>query len=517
MAAGPLADLINTLVVVALIHALGFYCAWTKKIDPHVEESLLWFIHDIALPALLFKALAQMQLSLMNARILLGCCLAKLIVAAVCAAVSRYAYGRAKKGMATTMGAVAAIYCANSEDLALGLPCLYAMHARPSGNRLPMHRGAAAAATRIVLGRIAATRIVLRCIAAAAATRIVLGRIAAPRIVLRCIRGGGRDADRPRTNRGAARRYGYEKAFMVYAIKAATCLIINPILFIFLGLGLNSGGSAKEAALATLRGTLANPLVWSCILGLAYNVSWRVGRAMMHVSPEPPALPMIVYEFVRIMGLAFMPCALFVSGVSIVESYDFAFGADGSEKIDGASALRRVARPMVFVAGKVILFPLVARALLGAFRAAPVARDFAFLYGVARRPSGDLARWSWLCYVLQEDGTSSPTLQKSAAPVPVRPRLVGVAGAEPVRGFSHSAPRGRGQGHGAHRRDRVVALQARVRRPRGTRPRHPAASPRARAPVPRRRREPTRPRRIDLVVRRDGSRDLVSTGTGRSS
>ena len=38
------------------------------------------------------------------------------------------------------------------------------------------------------------------------------------------------------------------------------------------------------------------------------------------------------------------------------------------------------------------------------------------------RPSGDLARLSWLCYGLQEDGTSSPTLQKSAATVLVRPR-----------------------------------------------------------------------------------------------
>ena len=40
------------------------------------------------------------------------------------------------------------------------------------------------------------------------------------------------------------------------------------------------------------------------------------------------------------------------------------------------------------------------------------------------RPSGDLARWSWLCYGLQEDGTSSPTLQKSAATVLVRPSSV---------------------------------------------------------------------------------------------
>ena len=39
-----------------------------------------------------------------------------------------------------------------------------------------------------------------------------------------------------------------------------------------------------------------------------------------------------------------------------------------------------------------------------------------------RRPSGELARWSCFCYVLQEDHASSPTLQESVKTVLVRPR-----------------------------------------------------------------------------------------------
>mmetsp|Transcript_32054 Transcript_32054/g.98981 ORF Transcript_32054/g.98981 Transcript_32054/m.98981 type:complete len:161 (-) Transcript_32054:1337-1819(-) len=39
-----------------------------------------------------------------------------------------------------------------------------------------------------------------------------------------------------------------------------------------------------------------------------------------------------------------------------------------------------------------------------------------------RRPSRKLARWSWVCSMLQEDGTSNLTLQKSAETVLVRPR-----------------------------------------------------------------------------------------------
>ena len=48
------------------------------------------------------------------------------------------------------------------------------------------------------------------------------------------------------------------------------------------------------------------------------------------------------------------------------------------------------------------------------------------------RPSGDLARWSWLCYVLQEDGTSIPTLQESVKTVLVRPRSVRVLARRPL-------------------------------------------------------------------------------------
>ena len=43
-------------------------------------------------------------------------------------------------------------------------------------------------------------------------------------------------------------------------------------------------------------------------------------------------------------------------------------------------------------------------------------------YDWYRGSSGDLARWSSFCHVLQEDGSSSPTLQKSARTVLVRPR-----------------------------------------------------------------------------------------------
>ena len=45
----------------------------------------------------------------------------------------------------------------------------------------------------------------------------------------------------------------------------------------------------------------------------------------------------------------------------------------------------------------------------------------------------DLARWSCFCYVLQEDSTSIPTLQKRAETVLVRPRSGRARRREPSR------------------------------------------------------------------------------------
>mmetsp|Transcript_27198 Transcript_27198/g.83801 ORF Transcript_27198/g.83801 Transcript_27198/m.83801 type:complete len:192 (+) Transcript_27198:551-1126(+) len=51
------------------------------------------------------------------------------------------------------------------------------------------------------------------------------------------------------------------------------------------------------------------------------------------------------------------------------------------------------------------------------------------------RPRGDLVRWSWRCYGLQEDGTGSPTRQKSAATAVGRPR----SGRAQVRALGHGS------------------------------------------------------------------------------
>ena len=79
------------------------------------------------------------------------------------------------------------------------------------------------------------------------------------------------------------------------------------------------------------------------------------------------------------------------------------------------------------------------------------------------RPCGDLARWSWLCYGLQEDGTSSPPRQKP----PRHSQVPGTAqggGAQDDRVVPRPRARGHRQARGLRRLPAVLARRAATER-----------------------------------------------------
>mmetsp|Transcript_21939 Transcript_21939/g.65767 ORF Transcript_21939/g.65767 Transcript_21939/m.65767 type:complete len:228 (+) Transcript_21939:1030-1713(+) len=110
------------------------------------------------------------------------------------------------------------------------------------------------------------------------------------------------------------------------------------------------------------------------------------------------------------------------------------------------------------------------------------------------RPSGDLARWSWLCYGLQEDDASSPTLQERAATVLVRPRL-GRHSQVPVRREVRHGPRAL-PGRRAVRPHRDPRALRRGHRAEGLR-----ADGRGHRPLPRAQRRPPRHQARESFVR----------------
>ena len=57
----PLVVLLHALVVIALVHALGFWFKWSGRLDASVEKGLSAFLFNVSLPALLFKSIATMR------------------------------------------------------------------------------------------------------------------------------------------------------------------------------------------------------------------------------------------------------------------------------------------------------------------------------------------------------------------------------------------------------------------------------------------------------------------------
>ncbi|KAH8078205.1 hypothetical protein JL720_9885 [Aureococcus anophagefferens] len=116
----PLVVLLHALVVIALVHALGFWFKWSGRLDASVEKGLSAFLFNVSLPALLFKSIATMRFGSINGRIFVGVLLAKAPRGGL-RVVARCAYGP------SAMGAVAGLFATNSDDLALGLPCFTAL------------------------------------------------------------------------------------------------------------------------------------------------------------------------------------------------------------------------------------------------------------------------------------------------------------------------------------------------------------------------------------------------------
>ena len=129
-AGNPLVVLMHTMVVIALVHALGFWFKWSGRLDASVEKGLSAFLFGVSLPSLLFKSIATMQFDQINGRVFAGVALAKVFAALCCMVVARCVYARPGARAAyhaNAMGGVAGLFATNSDDLALGLPCFVAL------------------------------------------------------------------------------------------------------------------------------------------------------------------------------------------------------------------------------------------------------------------------------------------------------------------------------------------------------------------------------------------------------
>jgi hypothetical protein len=171
---------------------------------------------------------------------------------------------------------------------------------------------------------------------------------------------------------------------LLFLLSALQSLVINPVAYVFLGVGVAKIKAAEAAAadafasgacirhagatictrtvvLRVLRDLRKNLLVVSVALGLVVNLATGA------------TLPPIVEKFALMLGAAFQPLVLVMGGMASVGSFR------------ALSSLRAVAVPLALVVLKSLVLPILIRGLNHLFNAADCSQDgddnFAFEYG----------------------------------------------------------------------------------------------------------------------------------------
>jgi hypothetical protein len=140
----------------------------------------------------------------------------------------------------------------------------------------------------------------------------------------------------------------------------------------------------RKLLLQVLRGVVINPLFFSVLLGLAWNL-FTIGRGV------PPDLPWYLADTLELLATAFLPTTYFVGGSSMVGCF---------RKF---SSLRHVEVPTLMIAFKSLLLPFLSYALVVMFNGTDDERDFGFMYGLLACAPSSLI-------ILQKFGLPDPML-----------------------------------------------------------------------------------------------------------
>ena len=124
--------------------------------------------------------------------------------------------------------------------------------------------------------------------------------------------------------------------------------------------------------LQVLRGVVMNPLFFSVLLGLAWNL------AALGSGAASGALPWFLGDTLELLATSFLPTTYFVGGMTMVGCFS------------SLNSLRYVEVPMLMVAIKSLFLPFAAYALAYAWGASADERDFAFEYGLLPTASSSL-------------------------------------------------------------------------------------------------------------------------------
>ena len=314
------------IVKIILVQGLGYALKATSVMDERVEAGIGAFVGQVAFPAVLFRALALMDLSTVNVVVASSSLIAKSLALAIAMFVGWAMSTRSEAvGMAEARGGMVALYGTMSDDVALGVPVFAVLFKEE---------------------------------------RLIN---------------------------------------MLYLLSGMQSFVMNPCCYVIFALsnarkhraadsrirhvvegqGLDSGAETspesqggdttarRDIFLQVLRGVLLNPLFFSVLLGLAWNLFARVVGA-------DNSLPWFLGDMLELLATSFLPTTYFVGGMTMVGSFS------------SLNSLRYVEVPILMVTIKSLFLPFTAYVFVQLLGGSPDECDFAFEYGLMPTASSSL-------------------------------------------------------------------------------------------------------------------------------
>ena len=114
----------RALLTVIAVQALGYIMKGSGRLPPAAEQGIGLFAGGIALPSLIFTAIAKLNFTVVPLALIAAVLVSKLIVVFLCVLLGyqQTRAGLASPGSAAISGGILSMLGTNSDDIALGLP-----------------------------------------------------------------------------------------------------------------------------------------------------------------------------------------------------------------------------------------------------------------------------------------------------------------------------------------------------------------------------------------------------------
>lgn len=323
----PLERLLQTLLLVISLQVLGYTFKRTGTMAADRAPGLGFFVANIALPSLLFRSLATLDVSILNFALVGAILFSKVIVFGLAAGLG---WALTKKEEAPGSGLLSGglfALCCTVQSERIRSCALRALCPLPFHHPLPATTPEVARSNRV----------------------------------------GAQMSDDVGLGFPLLSALFVEEAQLLFILSALQAALFNTAAFILLGVGKarstqTEGAGAQQSVGSVVLGVIGNLRKNFLVVSVGLGTVWRLLIG--------PTLPSLVDSFTRTCGQAFTPLVLYLAGCASVGT----FGK--------LARLQSAVLPAALGALQSLLLPILCRTFTAAFGGTDQAQGFAFVYGI---------------------------------------------------------------------------------------------------------------------------------------